>query len=233
MNIAVILAGGSGKRMDSMDAPKQFVNVCEKPILIHTLQVFDLHQEIDEIIVVCLESHMQDLQAMIRKFALQKVRQIISAGKTRQESSYNSLRAVSQREAVVVVHDGVRPLLSERIIHDNIKAAQRCGAVDTVIRATDTIVKSADGEFIDDIPPRQELFLSQTPQSFRYEVLLQAHQWAARQQIINATDDCQLVKRMGHKVALVAGDKLNFKITTQEDLVLLRALMKMNGLRKI
>jgi 2-C-methyl-D-erythritol 4-phosphate cytidylyltransferase len=233
LNIAIILAGGSGRRMGGMNAPKQFVNVYEKPILIHTLEVFDLHQGIDEIIVVCLDSYIQDLKMLIRKFELQKVTQVVTAGKTRQESSRSGVMAVSDKDAVIIVHDGVRPLISGRIIDDNIKAARAVGAVDTVIFTTDTIVKSASGKFMDDILNRGEIFLGQTPQSFRCQVLRDAHEFARQQGIVNASDDCQLVKKMGHEVALVAGDKLNLKVTTQEDLILLRTFVKMSKLRSI
>lgn len=236
MNIGIILAGGSGQRMGNMELPKQFTDIYGKPIIVHTLEAFDLHLEIDEIVIVCKKEYIEDMKILVRKFDLQKVKQVIEGGVTRQESVYNGLKAIENKvskEDVVLIHDAVRPLISGRIISDNIKGALEYGSVDTVIPTTDTIIKSVEGIYLDEVPVRRELYLGQTPQSFKYEVIKKSHDYCLENGILDATDDCQLVKKNGYKVALVNGDKLNFKITTQEDLMLLKALVKMSKLERI
>lgn len=229
-NIGIILAGGAGVRMSNMNMPKQFADVYGKPVVVHTLEIFDLHMEIDEIIIVCKEDYIDDMKILVRKFDLQKVKAIVKAGATRQESSYNGILAVQDTESVLVIHDAVRPLVSARIISENIRLAREHGAVDTVVPANDTIVRSLDGLYMNDVPNRSELYQGQTPQSFKYSVIREAHEMFPTG---NSTDDCQLLLKAGKKVALVTGDKLNFKITTQEDLVLLKALVKMSRLERI
>lgn len=235
MNIGIVLAGGQGTRM-GMETPKQFIDVYGKPVVIHTLENFDIHPEIDAIAVVCVKEWQEDLKILIRKFEISKVKWIIDGGKTRQESTLNALNALEEvlkPEDIVVIHDSARPLITNRIISDNIKGAKEFGAVDTVIPATDTIVKSIDGDIISDVPVRKELFMGQTPQSFKFSIIKEAHETALKNNIDNATDDCQLILDTGKPVHLIAGDKLNFKITTQEDLLLLKAIVKLGKLERI
>jgi 2-C-methyl-D-erythritol 4-phosphate cytidylyltransferase len=144
MNIGVILAGGIGSRMGIKDMPKQFIDVYGKPILIHTLEKFDNNINIDRICIVCLKEYIEDVKILVRKFEINKVDLIVEGGNTRQESVSNaldSLGKICSQDDIVVIHDSVRPLISSRIIDDNIIYAQKYGAVDTVIPASDTIVK--------------------------------------------------------------------------------------------
>ena len=169
----------------------------------------------------------------VRRYDLTKVRDIIAGGDTRQASSYEAIKLLEKRahpSDVIVIHDAARPLVSKRIILNNIRGALNYGAVDTAIPASDTIVKSREGTYLDEIPRRQELYMGQTPQSFRFEMIQRAHHLAHQEGVVNATDDCQLLVRQGMAVALVEGDKLNFKITTVEDLMLFKALLKMGRL---
>lgn len=236
MNIGIILAGGMGTRMGTSDTPKQFMDVYGKPVVIHTLENFDIHPEIDVIAVVCVKEWQEDLKILIRKFELNKVKWIIDGGKTRQESTLNALNTlenVIKEDDIVVIHDSARPLITNRIISDNINGAKEFGAVDTVIPTADTIVRSIDGSKISDIPVRRELYLGQTPQSFKFSIIKEAHEIAAKNNIDNATDDCQLVLNTGKEVHLIKGDKLNFKITTQDDLLLLKSIIKLGKLERI
>lgn len=230
MNIGIVLAGGQGTRMGVMDRPKQLIDVYGKPIVIHTLEKFDIHPEIDAIAVVCLKERREDLKLLIRKFEINKVKWIIDGGKTRQESALNALKAlevVLKPDDIVIIHDSARPLITSRIISDNIKGALEFGAVETAIPAADTIVKSIDGHVISEVPARRQLYLAQTPQSFKFSIIKEAHETAAKNNIDNATDDCQLILNTGRPVHIIAGDKLNFKITTQEDLLLLKSVIKL------
>jgi D-ribitol-5-phosphate cytidylyltransferase len=236
MNIGIILAGGEGSRMGNIDRPKQFIEVYGKPVVIHTLENFDIHPEIDAIAVVCLKEWQEELKILIRKFELNKVKWIIDGGKTRQESTLNALNVlveVLNSDDIVVIHDSARPLITNSVISNNIKGANEFGAVDTIIPASDTIVRSLDGNKIFDIPVRRELYLGQTPQSFKFSIIKEAHEIAINNNIDNATDDCQLVLNTGKSVHLITGDKLNFKITTQEDLLLLKSIVKLGKLERI
>lgn len=235
MNIAIILAGGSGTRMGS-DIPKQFIDIYGKPMIIHTLESFDVNPEIDKIMVVCKAEWQEDLKIWIRKFGLNKVRGIINGGDTRQESVYNAIRALDgecNEDDILVIHDAARPLISQRIINENIIGSKEYGAVDTVIPSADTIVKSVNNETIDTIPKRSELYLGQTPQSFRYNLIKEAHEASIERQTQDATDDCQLVLALNKNVYLVNGDKLNFKVTTFEDLLLLKSVIKISKVEVI
>lgn len=236
MNIAIILAGGKGTRMGMVDQPKQFIDIYGKPIVVHTLEAFDIHENIDAIAVVCLKEWHDDIRIWTRKYELNKVKWIVEGGETRQESVFNGLKAIASEitsEDIVVIHDAARPLISHRIITDNIEAATKHGAVDTVIPASDTIIQSKDNETIASIPIRSELYLGQTPQSFKYSIIWEAHKNANEETLQYATDDCRLVLSYGKDVHLVNGDKLNFKITTMEDLLLLKSIVKMSKLERI
>lgn len=235
MNIAIILAGGSGTRMGS-DIPKQFIDIYGKPLIIHTLESFDANLNIDEIAIVCKQDWMEDLTIWIRKYGINKVRWIIDGGDTRQASTYNALNAIREEcseDDIVVIHDAARPLISQRIIDENVNGAKEYGAVDTVIPSADTIIKSTNQETIEQVPKRSELYLGQTPQSFKYYLIKEAHEQALENKNIDATDDCQLLLNMGKEIYLVKGDKLNFKITTFEDLLLFKSVIKLGKLEVI
>ncbi|MBZ9609368.1 2-C-methyl-D-erythritol 4-phosphate cytidylyltransferase [Clostridium estertheticum] len=236
MNIAIILAGGKGTRMGIVDQPKQFIDIYGKPIVVHTIEAFDIHEQIDAIAVVCLKEWHEDIKIWTRKFELNKVKWIVDGGETRQESVLAGLKAIEEdvtSDDIVVIHDAARPLISHRIIGDNIEGAKEYGAVDTVIPATDTIIQSSDDSTISSIPVRKELYLGQTPQSFKYSTIMDAHKSAAKSKLQDSTDDCRVVLNYGEKVHLVNGDKLNFKITTMEDLLLLKSIIKMSKLERI
>lgn len=236
MNIGVILAGGSGSRMGIVDKPKQFIDIYGKPIIIHILEAFDSHPEIDSIAIVCLDEWVDDLRIMLRKYEISKVKWIVEGGSTRQESIYNVVKELSGKcgeEDILVIHDAVRPLVSHKIISNNIIGAKQYGAVDTVIPSVDTIVKSIDGKTIYEVPNRGQLYMGQTPQSFKLGLIEEAHDKAIKDSILDSTDDCQLILRLGKDVHLVEGEKLNFKVTSFDDLLLLKAIVKLGNTEMI
>ena len=230
MNIALILAAGTGSRMGNADKPKQFLPIYGKPLMIHTVEVFEMHNEIDEIVIVTNESYIDQVKVWCKQYDLSKVRAVVAGGDSRQKSVYNGLKAVgelvSSKDDVVVIHDAARPLISSKIISDNIEACLKFGAVDTVIKASDTIIKSKDSEVINDIPNRSELYQGQTPQTFKYSIIKDAHEKALKDALPNVTDDAKLVLSFGIDVHLVPGSAQNFKITTFDDLMMLKALLK-------
>lgn len=210
---AILLMGGSGDRFGSK-TPKQFHRLSGKKLYQHTLEKF-LRIGFHEIILVCPEGWLEKVENV----------KVIAGGKTRQESSYLGLLACSKDTEVVVIHDAVRPFVTERIISENIEAAYIHGAVDTCIPTADTIVHSKDGEVVTDIPKRHQYLRGQTPQSFRYPLILKAHEAALG---VNASDDCSLVLNLGHSVHIVKGDEHNIKITTELDLYIAEQLFRLS-----
>ncbi len=232
MNIAVILAGGTGSRMGMVDRPKQFIEIYGKPVVIHTIEAFEINENIDAICVICTKEWQEDLSIWIKEYDIRKVRWIGNAGKTRQESSLNALEAIggeAKDDDIIVIHDSARPLVSQRIINENIEKVKQYGACDTVIPAQDTIIRSVDAEYLESIPARRELYLGQTPQSFTYKIVRKAYDdyfALPENERPVMTDDCGLVLASGVKIGMAMGDKLNMKMTTMEDLLLIKSIVR-------
>lgn len=230
MNIAVILAGGIGSRMGDINKPKQYLDVYGKPLIVYTLEAFNSNKHVDYIAVVCKEQWKHDILTWVKEYKLQKAKWFFEGGDTRQESSYGALKSLKEYcsdDDIVLIHDAARPLISQRIISESIEAAEKYGAVNTVIPASDSIIRSLDGNTISEVPVRSEMYLVQTPQSFKYSVIFNAFNKAIDDNYCNSTDDCQLVFRLGKPVHLVKGDKKNLKVTTLEDIDILKAYIKM------
>ncbi len=217
----VLLMGGSGNRFGG-DIPKQFLKLHGRPVYMRTLQVFLNLSLFDEIVLVC-HSDWVDLVSQEVPSAV-----VIPGGSTRQESSYLGIKAFKRPPCIVMVHDAVRPFVSERIIRDNIEAAFIHGAVDTCIPCADTLVYSVSGAMIDGIPKREEFLRGQTPQTFRFKILMDAHEAAIASNVSSVSDDCQLVLRQKLPVAVVPGSENNIKITTSFDLLLSNYLHSFN-----
>jgi len=224
MNIALIVAGGNGKRM-GLEIPKQFVKVNDKPVIFYSLKAFSNVKEIDEIFVVCHKDYISDLYNIIKDYSIEKIQDVIEGGKTRQESVFNGLKAIKaagcKDEDIILIHDAARPMVSQEIIKDNIKSCLTYGACETAVKVADTIIKSEKGDNLNEVMNRDVLYQVQTPQTFSLGLILESHKKAPCN---CATDDAQMVKALGHEVAIVNGSKLNFKITTIEDLELFKSL---------
>lgn len=232
MNIAIILAGGSGSRMGMVDRPKQFIDIYGKPVIIHTLEAFEINEKIDAICVVCIKEWQDDLSLWLKEYDIRKVRWIADAGSSRQMSSMNALNAIEKscgEEDYVIIHDAARPLVSQRIINENVEKVRAYGACDTVVPAHDTIIRSVDGSTLESIPLRKELFMGQTPQSFKYSIVRKAYDdyfALPENERPEMTDDCGLVLKSGAEIGFAMGDKLNMKITTMEDLLLVKSIVR-------
>ncbi len=232
MNIAVILAGGTGSRMGMVDRPKQFIDIYGKPVVVHTIEAFEINDEIDAICVICTKEWQEDLSIWLKEYDIRKVRWVADAGSTRMESSLNALNAISQdahADDIIIIHDSARPLVSQRIIKENIEKVKEYGACDTVIPAQDTIIRSVDGEHLESIPARRELYLGQTPQSFCYSIVRAAYDKyfaLPEDERPVMTDDCGLVLMNNQKIGMAMGDKLNMKMTTMEDLLLIKSIVR-------
>jgi len=207
---ATLLMGGSGVRF-GCEVPKQFLLLCGKKVFYHPLETFIQSGFFEEIVLVCHPEwvNIPDLPDFVR---------VVSGGKTRQDSSLIGLQSFTKKPDIVLIHDAVRPFVTEEILRQNILGAMQYGAVNTCVSSVDTLVHSSDGETIDSIPPRTALLRGQTPQTFSYALILEAHKKAQEKKIANASDDCQLVLALGQRVFFVQGDEKNIKITTELDL---------------
>ena len=227
MNIALILAAGSGTRMNS-ELPKQFVVVNNKPLFLYSVETFQNNPDIDMIVIATNEQYISRVKELTMDYS--KVEAVIAGGETRQASVYNGLKQIEKlinsENDNILIHDSARPLVSDRIISENVRACIKFGAVDTVIQASDTIINSKDSETINEILDRKEIYQTQTPQSFRFSIIKKAHERALKDNVPNVTDDCKLAMHFGVDVHFVQGDKLNFKVTTPEDLEMFKALVK-------
>lgn len=222
--IALITAAGKGQRMQS-PVPKQYLLLGGKPILAQTLSVFEKCPDIDGIYVIVPQDQMEMVQQdIIEKFRFRKVLKVVRGGKTRQQSVYNGLKAIRSDCSIVVVHDGVRPLVEGRLISESIRAAKKHGTAVVGVPARDTIKRAAAGKKLKTLD-REEIWMAQTPQSFQYPLLLKAYQ-KALEDGVQATDDSFLVERLGYPVTLIQGDYSNIKITTPEDLTLAETLFQ-------
>ena len=229
MNIAVVFAGGVGKRMHTKDIPKQFLKLHDKPIIIHTLELFENHPEIDAIVVSCVSDWVGYLNDLVNKYNLKKVRKIVPGGETGQESIYNGLKAAEEvgnrDEDIVLIHDGVRPLINKKTISDNIASVLAHGAAITCVKAKETIVEVDENEGIVDIPDRAQARLARAPQSFYLNDILNAHERAISENRFDFIDSCSMLTHYGKKLYLIDGPQENIKITTPDDFYTTRALL--------
>lgn len=228
-NYALIIAGGSGNRM-GQDIPKQFMHVDNCPIIIHTLKAFQLHPNIDAIGVVCLQGWETVVQSYANQFFIDKLRWIFEGGANGQNSIYNGLiglkKAGCDDDDLVLIHDAVRPLLSQDIISSNIAICKQYGYAITGIQCKEAILESIDGFRSKTSIPRDKLIRTQTPQTFRLKNILAAHKVAAEKNITNSVASCTLIAELGlSEMHIVPGSEKNIKITTIEDLEILNALM--------
>jgi len=229
-NIAIILAGGTGTRMGKK-LPKQFVEVGDKPLILHSVEVFSRNKNISGIILVSHPEHVGTLEELIKQYRYKKVIKIVHGGATRQISSFNGISACPKDTDLVLIHDAARPFVDDGMIDRVIDAAERYGAVTTAVDITDTIVEN-EKDFIKSIPDRDRFMRVQTPQGFRYEVILEAHLRSAKKGLNGATDDTSLVTLWGEKVKLVEGSERNIKITKPIDIVLAETILQISRTKK-
>lgn len=236
-NIAVIFAGGSGRRMNTKSRPKQFLEYNGKPIIIYTLELFDNHPMIDGIVVVCIEDWIPFLEKQLKKFEINKVVKIVKGGNSGQESIYNGLVAAEEHtkeasDTVVLIHDGVRPLITEETITDNINTVREKGNCITCIPATETfIVKQSDGGL--EIPTRNNSLIARAPQSFYLNDILKAHRQAQKEGKTDFIDSCTMMSYYGHKMNTIIGPMENIKITTPTDYFIFKAMVEVHENQQI
>lgn len=228
-NIALMIAGGSGNRM-GQDIPKQFMHVDNCPIIIHTLKCFEIHPDIDSIAVVCLKGWETVLQSYANQFSITKLKWIFEGGHNGQESIFNGISGLKdvgcKEDDLILIHDAVRPLLSQDIISSNIAICKAYGYAITGIQCREAILESEDGFSTRTSIPRDRLIRTQTPQTFRLKNILSAHEKAKKEGITNSVASCTMIAELQlAEMHIVPGSEKNIKITTTEDLEILKALM--------
>ena len=234
---AAILAGGSGTRMGNPDKPKQFWMMADKPVIVHTVQKFCMVDRFKKVIVLPPESWRNQTCDIVSRYLapFQDKIAVVAGGAERNDTIMNAIAYIEdafglEEDDVIVTHDAVRPFVSFRIIEENIDAAMKFGACDTVIPATDTIVHSQDGNLITDIPVRSEYYQGQTPQSFNALRLKALFQELDADDKAKLTDACKILVLKGEPVALVQGDVSNMKLTYTNDMRIARAMIEGEGL---
>ncbi|ALC88764.1 2-C-methyl-D-erythritol 4-phosphate cytidylyltransferase [Bacillus sp. FJAT-18017] len=232
MIYAEILAGGKGTRMGNINMPKQFLTLKNTPIIIHTIEKFMLNDRFDKIIVVSPKEWINHTKDIIKKHIGPTDHiVVVEGGSDRNESIMSGIRYIEKTfglndDDVIITHDSVRPFLTHRIIEENIDAALEYGAVDTVIEAIDTIIRSEDRETITEIPVRDEMYQGQTPQSFNIKMLVNHYNSLSKEQKEILTDAAKICALKGEKVKLVKGEVFNIKVTTPFDLKVANAILQ-------
>lgn len=225
---ALIFAGGTGQRMNSRSKPKQFIEIHGKPILIYTLEHFEYHEEIDDIIVVCIEEWMERLSGFLHRFRISKVSEIVPGGPTGHDSIYNGLVALRNRanpDDIILIHDGVRPLITDELITSNIKSVKEYGNSITVEPTRESVIISKDGSLALDAPPAHQMYVSKAPQSFYYKDIIEVYDKASEDGI-KSIDSAHLLSIYDMPMQMVRSSKNNIKITEPADYYLFRALCK-------
>lgn len=229
-NIAMIIAGGVGSRTHQ-DIPKQFINVNNKPVIVYTLEAFQRHPNIDAIEVVCLKGWHDIVDAYARQFGITKLERIVDGGETGQDSIRNGLFDIATRynsdEDIVVIHDSIRPMVDADIISDNIRVCREYGNATAVIPCTSVMLKTNNAIVSENQIPRENLKITQTPQSYFINELVEVHREAVKRELLPSISSCALYVEMGRKVYLSRGSEKNIKITTSEDIEIFSALSQM------
>lgn len=223
---ALIFAGGTGRRMNLRSKPKQFLEAYGKPIIIYTLEHFEYHEQVDEIVVVCIKEWINELQGLLERYGIHKVKRIIPGGETGHDSIFlglNSMRDDTEKEDIVLIHDGVRPLINGELIAENIKAVKKYRNGITSEAAVESILRSRDGLKIDEVPKRSEMYVAKAPQSFYYMDILQLYE-RAQSEGVKTIDSAHLCNIYNEEIHIVPSTKYNIKITEPADYYIFRAL---------
>lgn len=229
MNIGVIFAGGVGSRMHSKDTPKQFLKVHDKPIIIHTLEHFEKNPEIDAVVIASVADWIPHLEKLLYKYRIEKVKKVVCGGQSGQLSIYNGLCAAEEiaagKKAIVLIHDGVRPLINSNLLSENINCVKEKGSAITAGIVKETIVVIDKGGCIEQVPSRANSRVAKAPQSFWLDDIIGVHRQALKDGINDSIDSCTLMKQYGRTLYMLDGPYENIKITTPDDFYAMRAIL--------
>lgn len=226
MATALIFAGGTGRRMNTRSKPKQFLEIHGKPVIIYTLEHFEYHEEIESIVVVCVKDYMEELKGLLKRFGITKVQKIVPGGNTGHDSIYQGLQAMEEfagADDIVLIHDGVRPLIDEELITLNIDTVRKYGNAITCEADKESQVRSIDGKTISEMPPRNQMYTAKAPQSFYYGDIKTMYERAEKDGI-KSIDSAQLCSLYHKELHMVKSTSNNVKITEPADFYICRAL---------
>lgn len=233
MNIAIIFAGGIGQRLNNGEnsTPKQFLKINDKPIIIRTLELFQTHKDIDKIYISIHPDYYEYMQELVKYYYITKAVGMVNGGKTGQESIYNALKLAQKenpQDSIVLIHDGVRPNITEEVITKNIECTKKNGNAITCTSCFETILISENGINPKHVPYRKDTYAAQAPQTFHLGEVIEAHEITRKTNpnYTDIVDTCTLYKTLDKKTFMVKGNRGNIKITTIEDLYILRALIR-------
>ena len=236
MNVAIVFAGGTGQRMHNVARPKQFLELYGKPIIIHTLEIFQNHPQIDAIIVPCVAGWHDFLRKEAEKHGIDKLIKIVPGGATSQESKLTALYALKDicaDDDIVLMHDAVRPLITAKVIDDNLESVRKYGNAITVDPFTETGITSEDGRMVEKTIERQKLYIAKAPQSFYYRDVLRAHEAAKDMPETTAIDTCTIMTQLGVPLYFVPCTSSNIKITTPEDYYIFKAIYDLRESQRV
>ena len=232
-NIAIIFAGGVGQRLSNGEnsLPKQFLKINDKPIIIHTLELFEEHDMIDKIYIAIHPDYYDYMQDLVKHYYITKTAGIVKGGATGQDSIYNALKLAqseNNEDSIVLIHDGVRPNITKDVISENINCAKTKGNAITCTSCFETILVSENGINPEHVPYRKHTYAAQAPQSFHLGEIIKAHEYTRKTnpQYTDIVDSCTLFKTLNKPTYMIKGNRGNIKITTIEDLYILRALIR-------
>lgn len=230
MNIGIIFAGGIGTRMHSKEKPKQFLTIHNKPIIVHTLEHFQNNSEIDAIVVVCVKGWISYLNDLLKIYKLTKVKKIVEGGQTGQLSIFNGLLAAEQltnsEECIVLIHDGVRPLISSELLSRNIECVKKYGSSVTCAVVKESIVEILSDDSIKQVVDRKYSRVAKAPQSFWLKDIIEVDRKAIAKGETNYIDSCTMMQAYGYKMHIIDGPYENIKITTPDDFYTMRAILQ-------
>ncbi|RKV63283.1 MAG: 2-C-methyl-D-erythritol 4-phosphate cytidylyltransferase [Streptococcus sp.] len=225
---ALIFAGGTGKRMNTKTLPKQFLELHGKPIIIHTIEHFEAHSEIKDIVVVCVDDWLDYCKDLLAKFNIKKVSQVVPGGETGQMSIFNGLEALREKyqgnDDYVLIHDGVRPLIDGETISKNIESVKKYGTAITVKPVIETVVQVDEEDIINNVIERSTCQTAVAPQSFVLSEIYSLHMRAQAEKLFDMTDSATLARYYGLSLHTVMGGSENIKITTPSDFYIFRAI---------
>lgn len=228
MVTALIFAGGTGQRMNTRSKPKQFLELHGKPVIIYTIEHFEYHAEIDNIVVVCLKDCIDELKGLLKRYSITKVSEIVPGGETGHDSIYNGLKAMkgtAKEGDIVLIHDGVRPLITGNLISENIEAVRKYGNAITSEPARESVLQSKDGENVDVVPDRSMMYVAKAPQSFYFTDIMKIYEMA-KNQGHRSIDSAHLLSMYNVPMHIVRSVKNNIKITEPADFYIFRALFE-------
>lgn len=228
MKIALLTAAGYGSRMGRLNTPKQFMLIDKKPLIIYTMECFQIHSEIDAIMVVTLPDWIEKVRTYALRFGITKLRWLVPGGDSGQESIYKGLAVLGEeceKSDIILVHDGNRCFVSEAIISDSLATFYKYGGAVAAIPCNEAVLCSKDGITSVSAQPREQLFRTQTPHTYTLEQLLWAHQEAKKKGIKNSVATCTLMQQLGKTIFFSKGSETNIKITRQEDVAIFKALL--------